>query len=98
MSACFTRMMSSGLVTAGSKHGRLSTNNGANYRCSQGKMRTTIERIGKYELKAPLARTPMSTVYDAWDTVIARRVALKLMPLSTVEEFDEREAFARFKR
>ncbi|PPQ33373.1 protein kinase domain-containing protein [Rhodopila globiformis] len=61
-------------------------------------MRTTIERIGKYELKAPLARTPTSTVYEAWDTVIARRVALKLMPLSAVEEFDEREAFARFKR
>jgi hypothetical protein len=61
-------------------------------------MRTTINRIGKYELKAILARTPMSTVYDGWDSDIARRVAIKLMPLSSVDDSEAGEAFARFKR
>ena len=31
-------------------------------------MATTIDHIGKYELKSVLARTPMSTVYDGWDS------------------------------
>jgi len=62
------------------------------------KMRTTIDRIGKYELKAVLARTPQSTVYDGWDSDIARRVAVKLMPLSMGDDSEASEAFARFKR
>jgi serine/threonine-protein kinase len=62
------------------------------------KMRSTIDRIGKYELKAVLARTPQSTVYDGWDSDIARRVAVKLMPLSLGDDSEASEAFARFKR
>ena len=61
-------------------------------------MRTTIDRIGKYELRAVLARTPMSTVYDGWDGDIARRVAIKLMPLGSLADSEAGEAFARFKR
>jgi len=61
-------------------------------------MRTTIDRIGKYELRAVLARTPLSTVYDGWDSDIARRVAVKLMPLSSVDGSEADEAFTRFKR
>jgi serine/threonine-protein kinase len=61
-------------------------------------MRSTISRVGKYELKAVLARTAISTVYDGWDSDIARRVAIKLMPLSTAGDEEAREALARFKR
>jgi len=61
-------------------------------------MRTTINRIGKYELRAVLARTPLSTVYDGWDSDIERRVAIKLLPLSWADDTEAGEAFARFKR
>jgi hypothetical protein len=61
-------------------------------------MRATINRVGKYELKAVLARTALSTVYDGWDSDIARRVAIKMMPLSTSDDDEAREALGRFKR
>jgi serine/threonine protein kinase len=61
-------------------------------------MRSTSNRVGKYELKAVLARTALSTVYDGWDADIARRVAIKLIPLGTVDDDEAREALARFKR
>jgi serine/threonine protein kinase len=61
-------------------------------------MATTIDHIGKYELKSVLARTPMSTVYDGWDSAIARRVAVKLIPMSAIDDAEAGEAYARFKR
>jgi len=61
-------------------------------------MHTAIDHIGKYELKAVLARTPSSTVYDGWDSGIARRVAVKLIPLSLVDDGEAADAFTRFKR
>ena len=61
-------------------------------------MATTIDHIGKYELKSVLARTPMSTVYDGWDSAIARRVAIKLIPMSAIDDAEAGEAYARFKR
>ena len=44
-------------------------------------MHSDPHRIGKYELRSVLARTPMSTIHDGWDASIARRVAIKVMPL-----------------
>ena len=61
-------------------------------------MATIIDHIGKYELKSVLARTPMSTVYDGWDSAIARRVAVKLIPMSAIDDAEAAEAYARFKR
>src|SRR5271166_3806005 len=61
-------------------------------------MPTIIDHIGKYELRSVLAHTPTSTVYDGWDSNIARRVAIKLMPLSAMDDIEAGEAFARFKR
>jgi serine/threonine protein kinase len=61
-------------------------------------MRSTPSHIGKYELRSVLARTATSIVYDGWDSDIARRVAVKAVPLSTLEDSDTREALARFKR
>ena len=37
----------------------------------------TIEALGKYEIKRPLGRGAMGTVYEGWDPIIARRVAIK---------------------
>ena len=61
-------------------------------------MRSTLSHIGKYELRSALARTATSIVYDGWDSDIARRVAIKAVPLSALEDSDTREALARFKR
>jgi serine/threonine protein kinase len=61
-------------------------------------MRLSINSVGKYELRAILARTPLSTVYDGWDSDIARRVAIKLIPISVNEDSDAAEALLRFKR
>jgi eukaryotic-like serine/threonine-protein kinase len=64
----------------------------------EDEMRSTLSYIGKYELRSVLARTGTSIVYDGWDTDIARRVAMKTVPLSSLEDSDTREALARFKR
>ena len=61
-------------------------------------MATIIDHIGKYELKSVLARTPMSTVYDGWDPAIARRVAVKLIPMSAIDDAEAGEAYARSER
>jgi serine/threonine-protein kinase len=61
-------------------------------------VRSTPGRVGKYELKAVIARTAQSVVYDGWDTNIARRVAIKLIPIRHSDDEDTREALARFKR
>ena len=56
----------------------------------------SLRHIGKYELRTIVARTATSIVYDAWDADIERRVALKLIPLSRVD--DAKEALARLQR
>jgi serine/threonine protein kinase len=61
-------------------------------------MRSTVNRVGKYELRSVLARTALSTVYDGWDSDISRRVAIKMMPLSESNGEEANEALARFKR
>jgi serine/threonine-protein kinase len=61
-------------------------------------MRSTASHFGRYELRSVLARTATSIVYDGWDSDIKRRVAVKAVPLSTLEDNDTREALARFKR
>lgn len=40
-----------------------------------------IESLGKYEIKRPLGRGAMGTVYEGWDPIIARRVAIKTVRL-----------------
>jgi hypothetical protein len=44
-----------------------------------------IDRLGKYELRAVLGRGAMGTVYDGWDPLIARRVAVKTVRLPAPE-------------
>ena len=61
-------------------------------------LRSTVSRVGKYDLKAVIARTALSVVYEGWNADIAKRVAIKLIPLRQGNDEDAREALARFKR
>ncbi len=58
----------------------------------------TIETLGKYEIKRPLGRGAMGTVYEGWDPIIARRVAIKTVRLPYESDPETEEALARFAR
>ena len=53
------------------------------------------EKIGRYEVKGPLGRGGMATVYQAYDPHFEREVAIKVLPR---EFMHEPEFLARFKR
>src|SRR5689334_15961233 len=58
-----------------------------------------IESLGKYEIKRPLGRGAMGTVYEGWDPIIARRVAIKTVRLPDhSDDAETQEALARFRR
>ena len=54
--------------------------------------------LGKYEVRGMLGRGAMGTVYDGWDPVIHRRVAIKTVRLPEAHDEEGTEGFARFKR
>lgn len=58
----------------------------------------TLETLGKYEIKRPLGRGAMGTVYEGWDPIIARRVAIKTVRLPDNADPETEEALARFRR
>src|SRR6201989_1326537 len=58
----------------------------------------TIESLGKYEIKRTLGRGAMGIVYEGWDPIIARRVAIKTVKLPDNADPDTEEALARFRR
>src|ERR1700749_4962601 len=59
----------------------------------------TIESLGKYEIKRPLGRGAMGTVYEGWDPIIARRVPIKTVKLpDNSDDAETEEALARFRR
>ncbi|MGA9013768.1 MAG: serine/threonine-protein kinase, partial [Acetobacteraceae bacterium] len=58
----------------------------------------TIETLGKYEVKRSLGRGAMGTVYEGWDPIIARRVAIKTVRLPDSADPETEEALARFRR
>src|SRR6516165_2725988 len=56
---------------------------------------TAGDRIGPYEIKSLLGEGGMGVVFHAFDTVLQRDVALKVLP----EKFaNDAERFARFQR
>ena len=62
-------------------------------------MAETIETLGKYEIKRTLGKGAMGTVYEGWDPIIARRVAIKTVRLpDTHDDPETEEALARFRR
>lgn len=56
------------------------------------------ELAGKYELRGTLGAGAMGTVLDAFDRVIERRVAVKLIKLPAGGDAEALEAHARFRR
>lgn len=46
------------------------------------------QRLGKYEVRARVGRGVMGTIYEAWDPTIARRVAIKTLPLHDQDSQD----------
>ena len=56
------------------------------------------QTLGKYEIRGTLGRGAMGVVYDGWDPLIARRVAIKTVPLPTSPDPETAEEIARFRR
>ena len=57
-----------------------------------------VESIGRYELRSVVARTPSSTVYEGWDARIARKVAIKIVPVADKSDPETQELLLRFNR
>ncbi len=72
---------------------RTVTSGGPSARCSAGSGLQAGTRLGKYEIRRILGRGGMGTVYEAVDTVLARRVALKVLPEEVV---GDAKALSRF--
>ena len=54
--------------------------------------------LGRYELRQVLGSGGAGTVHEAWDTVLARRVAIKVVQLAGTTPADAEEILARFRR
>jgi len=54
--------------------------------------------LGKYEIRGTLGRGAMGIVYDGWDPLIDRRVAIKTVRLPDTEDAEAIDALGRFKR
>jgi serine/threonine-protein kinase len=57
-----------------------------------------VDRLGKYEIRRTLGRGAMGIVYEAYDPMIKRRVALKTIRGDQLGGDDAHEALARFRR
>jgi len=59
---------------------------------------TIPERIGKYEIRRELGKGAMGTVYEGFDPVIERPVAIKTILVEYLANVDVDSALTRFKR
>jgi tRNA A-37 threonylcarbamoyl transferase component Bud32 len=55
-------------------------------------------RLGKYEIRGILGKGAMGTVYDGYDAIIDRRVAIKTLRLPDHSDADAQDDLARFRR
>ncbi len=53
--------------------------------------------LGKYEIRSIIGRGAIGTVYEGWDPILARKVAVKTLPLLSVDE-EGQEKQTRFLR
>lgn len=56
------------------------------------------EMLGKYEIRQVLGKGAMGTVYEGYDPIIARHVAIKTVKLPDPDDAEAQEELARFKR
>ena len=59
--------------------------------------RSAPAALGKYQIRGVLGRGAMGTVYDGWDPVIGRRVAIKTVRLLDPDDAEAHDALARFR-
>ncbi len=57
-----------------------------------------LQRLGKYEVRGILGKGAMGTVYDGFDAMIDRRVAIKTMNLPDPSDAEAQDELARFRR
>jgi serine/threonine-protein kinase len=57
-----------------------------------------VDRLGKYEIRRTLGKGAMGVVYEAYDPMIKRRVALKTIRGDQLAGDDAAEVLARFRR
>ena len=48
-----------------------------------------LSGVGKYEIRAAIGRGAVGIVYNGWDTVLVRDVAIKVLPLDSMSEEDQ---------
>jgi len=56
------------------------------------------QKLGKYEIRRELGRGAMGIVFEGWDPMIARRVALKTVRKEQLEQSEAEQHLARFQR
>ena len=56
------------------------------------------KKLGKYEIRRELGRGAMGIVFEGWDPMIARRVALKTVRKDQLERTEAEEILSRFQR
>jgi eukaryotic-like serine/threonine-protein kinase len=56
------------------------------------------DTLGKYELRRILGKGAMGTVYEGFDPIIARQVAIKTVRLPDPDDVEAQEELARFRR
>jgi serine/threonine-protein kinase len=61
-------------------------------------LRPPPNRLGKYELKREIGRGAMGVVYEGWDPMIERRVAIKTIRQDQLDSSEAEEILARFQR
>lgn len=59
---------------------------------------TELKKLGKYEIRGELGQGAMGIVYDGFDPMIGRRVALKTVRSDQLDRAESEEILARFKR
>ncbi|HEY4174064.1 MAG TPA: serine/threonine-protein kinase, partial [Rhodopila sp.] len=56
------------------------------------------KRLGRYELRRPIGRGAAGTVWEAWDTSLARRVAIKVVRAGDMDASEIEELLTRFRQ
>jgi tRNA A-37 threonylcarbamoyl transferase component Bud32 len=56
------------------------------------------KRLGRYELRQPIGRGAAGTVWEAWDTSLTRRVAIKVVRPGDKDDLEIDELLTRFRQ